>query len=176
MCTTSFPSSTSHSGLLRLPLAVIVTLTLFLGVQPEASAQRGLPDFAELVEDNVATIVNITTEQRVPVRSGSQSRDIEELLRQLRPEGQGNGPGPDVPSRPRGGVGSGFIISNDGYIITNHHVVNNADRITVTLTDRREYQALIIGSDELSDVALIKIDASGLRAVRFGDSERVRVG
>jgi serine protease Do len=176
MCTTSFFSSRSHSGLLRLPMAAIVCVSLMLGAQSDAVAQRGLPDFAELVEDNVASIVNITTEQRVPVRSGSQSSDIEELLRQLRPEGQGNSPAPEVPTRPRGGVGSGFIISSDGYIITNHHVVHNADRITVTLTDRREYQARIIGSDELSDVALIKIDASGFKAVRFGDSERVRVG
>jgi serine protease Do len=139
-----------------------------------ALAQRGLPDFADLVEANAATIVNITTVQRAPVRSSNQQSDIEELLRQLRPDGLPLDP--DVQTRPRGGVGSGFIMSNDGYIITNHHVVANADTITVTLTDRREFSAEIIGSDELSDVALIKIETTGLRTVKFGDSERVRVG
>jgi serine protease Do len=156
-------------------LAVVtVTILTVFSLPPQASAQGGLPDFAGLVEANAAAIVNITTEQQVPVRTGSQPRDIEELLRQLQPEGVPERP--DLPTRPRGGVGSGFIMSNDGYIITNHHVVANADRITVTLTDRREYSATVIGSDELSDVALIKIDATGLHSVKFGDSERVRVG
>lgn len=167
--------SSSCSSARRMP-GVMVCLTLMLLWQPAVHAQRGLPDFADLVEDNAATIVNITTEQRVPVRSGAQSRDIEELLRQLRPDIQAVPEDPETPTRPRGGVGSGFIISSDGYIITNHHVVANADRITVTLTDRREFMARVIGSDELSDVALIKIDAADLRAVRFGDSEKVRVG
>lgn len=151
-----------------------LAFTALLSASPQALAQRGLPDFADLVEANAATIVNITTEQQVPVRSGNQPRDIEELLRQLQPDGSLEAP--DLQTRPRGGVGSGFIMSSDGYIITNHHVVANADRITVTLTDRREYTAEIIGSDELSDVALIKIDASGLKSVEFGDSEQVRVG
>jgi len=175
MSTTAFFYHSRNS--LRLPVASAF-LALLLVCQPEAQAQRGrtsLPDFAGLVEDNVATIVNITTEQRVPVRSSARSRDIEELLRQLQPDLQVPAE-PETPTRPRGGVGSGFIISSDGYIITNHHVVNNADRITVTLSDRREYQAAIVGSDEMSDVALIKIDANGLKSVRFGDSERVRVG
>jgi len=149
-----------------------VLLSLFTPTQ--ALAQRGLPDFADLVEDNAATIVNITTVQRVPVRTSTPQSDIEELLRQLRPDGLPLDP--DAQTRPRGGVGSGFIMSSDGYIITNHHVVANADSITVTLTDRREFSADIIGSDELSDVALIKIDATGLRTVKFGDSEQVRVG
>ena len=154
----------------RIVAAALISLSIFLVVPSTAEAQRGLPDFADLVEANAATIVNITTVQRVPVRSGSQQAEIEELLRQLRPTD------PDAQTRPRGGVGSGFIMSNDGYIITNHHVVANADTITVTLTDRREFPAQVIGSDELSDVALIKIEASGLRPVKFGDSEEVRVG
>lgn len=156
-------------------LAIVTVMALsVVTVSPEAAAQGRLPDFAELVEANASAIVNITTEQQIPVRSGSQPRDIEELLRQLQPDGMLDDP--DMQTRPRGGVGSGFIMSSDGFIITNHHVVANADRITVTLTDRREYSADIIGSDELSDVALIKIDAIGLRPVKFGDSERVRVG
>ncbi|ALO46251.1 Do family serine endopeptidase [Pseudohongiella spirulinae] len=141
-----------------------------------AVAQSGLPDFVSLVEANSPSIVNITTRQEVPVRNSSRQRDIEELLRQLQPDGESAEIPELPPTRPRGGVGSGFIISDDGYIITNHHVVANADRITVTLTDRREYIADIIGSDELSDVALIRIDATGLNPVIFGDSEQVRVG
>lgn len=139
-----------------------------------ASAQ-GLPDFVSLVDANAPTIVNITTRQQVPVRARSgQQRELEELLRQLQPDREE--PLPELPTRPRGGVGSGFIVSSDGYIITNHHVVTNADRITVTLTDRREFLAEVVGSDELSDVALLKIDATDLPQVRFGDSEQVRVG
>jgi serine protease Do len=155
-----------RAGLLVFCCALLLT-------PGQTLAQVVLPDFAALVEENTPAIVNITTRQQVPVRPQSQQRDIEELLRQLRPDDEL----PELPqTRPRGGVGSGFIISSDGFIITNHHVVASAERITVTLTDRREYLAEIIGSDELSDVALIKIDAQDLRSVRFGDSERVRVG
>lgn len=157
----------------RLSTFLIWVLLSYITTTP-ALAQRGLPDFADLVEANAATIVNITTVQRAPVRSSNQQSDIEELLRQLRPDGLPLDP--DAQTRPRGGVGSGFIMSSDGYIITNHHVVANADTITVTLTDRREFSAEIIGSDELSDVALIKIETTGLRTVKFGDSEQVRVG
>ena len=153
-----------------------LTVLFVMLLNGSAQAQNGLPDFASLVEQNSPAIVNITTRQQVPVRDGSRQNDLEELLRQLQPEGEI----PDIPDlpdmRPRGGVGSGFIISEDGYIITNHHVVANADRITVTMTDRREYIADVVGSDELSDVALIKVDASGLHSVVFGDSEQVRVG
>lgn len=154
----------------------IKSFVLLFALAFSLQAKANLPDFAGLVEQNAPSIVNITTRQQVPARSGSQQRDLEELLRQLRPDGAIPIDPDDVPTRPRGGVGSGFIMSSDGYIITNHHVVANADRITVTLTDRREYTAEIIGTDELSDVALIKIDATGLAAVRFGNSEQVRVG
>lgn len=149
---------------------------LFMTATMSLQASANLPDFATLVAENSVSIVNITTRQQAPQRSGAEQRDLEELLRQLRPDGVPPIDPDSVPGRPRGGVGSGFVMSSDGYIITNHHVVANADSITVTLTDRREYTAEIIGTDELSDVALIKIDAQGLRAVSFGDSEEVRVG
>jgi serine protease Do len=140
-----------------------------------AQSASALPDFATLVESNAPAIVNITTMQRARPTGGSRS-DIEELLRRLSP-GEQIPPGlQDIPSRPRGGVGSGFIISEDGYVITNHHVVNNADQITVTLNDRRVFNAQVIGTDELSDVALLKLDATDLPFVIFGDSEAVRVG
>src|SRR5690606_11880517 len=124
---------------------------------------------------NGPAIVNIATLQRQTPRSSS-SDEIEELLRRLNPN-QALPPGyQERRSRPRGGVGSGFIISEDGYLITNHHVVFGADQITVTLNDRRVFPATVIGTDELSDMALLKIEAQGLPAVTFGDSEAVKVG
>ncbi|MEX0738008.1 MAG: Do family serine endopeptidase [Pseudohongiella sp.] len=155
---------------------LLMMSVLLLSATLSLQVSANLPDFAELVEENSVSIVNITTRQQVPARSGAEQRDLEELLRQLRPDGIPDLEPESVPGRPRSGVGSGFVMSSDGFIITNHHVVANADSITVTLTDRREFTADIIGTDELSDIALIKIDAEGLRAVRFGDSEGVRVG
>lgn len=153
----------------------MIFLMAFLAVQSFVLQAAELPDFAELVERNGPAIVNIATMQQA--RVGSEARgDIEELLRRLSPDEPLPPELEERQSRPRGGVGSGFIISADGYVITNHHVVNDADQITVTLNDRRVYQARIIGTDELSDVALIKIDAENLPTVEFGDSEAVRVG
>jgi S1-C subfamily serine protease len=86
-----------------------------------------------------------------------------------RPAGQ---PGPLRPS----GVGSGIIVSPDGYILTNNHVVDQADKVTVELADRRQFEAKVIGTDAPSDVAVIKIEAGDLPTVPFGDSEKVEVG
>lgn len=153
-----------------------VALTLVLGTASITSLTAAeLPDFVTLVENNGPAIVNISTVQRVNRRSG-QGGDLEELLRRLSPEDRSQLNIEEEPQRQRGGVGSGFIISEDGYVITNHHVVFNADSITVTLNDRREFSAEIIGTDELSDMALLKIDAGDLPRVEFGDSEQVKVG
>ncbi len=151
---------------------LLVVLTLVPGMLARAAE---LPDFASLVERNGPAIVNIATMQQAPA-ADSQRSDIEELLRRLSPDEPLPPELEERRSRPRGGVGSGFIISEDGYVITNHHVVNGADQITVTLNDRRVFQARIIGTDELSDVALLKIEAEDLPTVEFGDSEAVRVG
>lgn len=156
-------------------------LSLLLLATPALAADGPLPDFASLVEQNASAIVNITTEQPVDARSGTGN--LEDLLRQLQPE-DFNGPDDDSADeqddeparRRRGGVGSGFVISEDGYIITNHHVIASAERIIVTLNDNREFDATIVGSDELADMALLRIDAENLDAVRFGDSEDLRVG
>lgn len=156
-------------------------LFLLIVATPSLAADGSLPDFASLVERNASSIVNISTEQPVNLRAGAD--DLDDLLRQLQPE---DVPGPDDDGarqgeeeparRRRGGVGSGFIISPDGYIVTNHHVVASAERIIVTLNDNREFDAVIVGSDELADMALLRIDASDLDAVRFGDSDGLRVG
>tara|TARA_B100000929_G_C15483819_1_gene412106 strand:- start:248 stop:1615 length:1368 start_codon:yes stop_codon:yes gene_type:complete len=143
---------------------------------PIANAQE-LPDFAELVEINAPTIVEIATSRQVEARSPVEDRELNELLRRLNP-GQEPELNPEsIPElRQRGAVGSGFLISADGYIITNNHVVAAADEIRVTLNDRRVFDAEIIGLDEPSDLALLKIGANDLPSVQFGDSDRLRVG
>ncbi|MBL4820025.1 MAG: Do family serine endopeptidase [Gammaproteobacteria bacterium] len=154
-------------------------LLLSIAVSGYSYGAAGLPDFADLVEKNAATIVEISAIRMVASRSYLSEKDLEEFLRRrLNPEEMPDlDPKPEEPQlSPRGGVGSGFIMSSDGFIITNHHVVAGAEEITVHLTDRREFRAEIIGLDEPSDLALIKIDADGLPFVKMGDSDSLRVG
>ena len=153
-------------------------LLLMLGLGAAASnAQTMLPSFADLVEHSAPAIVEISTIRNVEARSPTIDREIEELLRQLNP-----GDTPDfniegIPQqRRRGAVGSGFLISADGYVLTNNHVVAGADEIVVHLNDRRVFDAEVIGLDEPSDLALLKLAASDLPYVEFGDSDAVRVG
>ncbi len=135
-----------------------------------------LPDFTDLVEKQGPTVVNISTTQTVRGPLGvpqvPQLREDDpfyEFFRRFIPN-----PGPrEFQSN---SLGSGFIISSDGYIMTNAHVVEAADEITVKLNDKREFKAKVIGSDRRTDMALIKIDASGLPAVKFGDPGRLKVG
>ncbi|HUG45437.1 MAG TPA: Do family serine endopeptidase [Sphingomicrobium sp.] len=141
-------------------------------------APGGAPlSFAELAERLQPAVVNISTKQRVAVRQPADP--LEELFRQFgAPIPERGGP----QSRDTGSVGSGFIISPDGYIVTNNHLIQGAsgtgtvDEVTVTLTNRREYPARIIGRDQLADLALLKIDAKDLPFVRWGDSTHARVG
>ncbi len=167
--------------------------------QTAAAPPRGAPQtFAELSARLQPAVVNISTKQRVPVRAQS-SDPFEEFFRRfggpggpqgqqgpgLRGPGQGQGQaGPGQPGRTReaGSLGSGFIISPDGYVVTNNHLIQGAggtgtvDTVIVTMTNRREYTARIIGRDQASDLALLKIDAQNLPYVNFGDSQRARVG
>jgi serine protease Do len=145
---------------------------------PAVVAPGGAPlSFAQLAERLQPAVVNISTRQRVAVRQ--QSDPLEELFRQFgAPIPERGGPR----SRDTGSVGSGFIISADGYIVTNNHLIQGAggtgtvDEVTVTLTDRREFPARIIGRDQLADLALLKIEARNLPSVRWGDSTHARVG
>src|SRR6266446_5576459 len=141
---------------------------------------RELPDFTELAERQGPTVVNISTTQARERRAGPQIPNIEEddplydFFRRFVPRQPGPGQGPrEFESR---SLGSGFIISTDGYILTNAHVVDSADEITVRLTDKRDFKARVIGADRRTDLALIKIEATGLPAVRMGDPNRLRVG
>lgn len=156
---------------------------LAAGLAPAPS--RMLPDFTELVEQVGPSVVNIRTLEKVSAPSANGVPGEAEMLEFFRRFGL---PIPNLPrqsprqnrpqqeeEQPRG-VGSGFILSTDGYIMTNAHVVEDADEVIVTLTDKREFKARIIGADKRSDVAVVKIDATGLPAVKLGDVSRLKVG
>jgi serine protease Do len=152
-----------------------------------ANAQgRSLPDFTELVEQVGPSVVNIRTIERLaarPGQDGGPDEDVQELLRRFFgdriPQIPKSTPKPKSPKSedelPRG-VGSGFILSADGLIMTNAHVVEGADEMLVTLTDKREFKAKLIGADRRSDIAVLKIAATGLPAVKIGDSGKLKVG
>jgi serine protease Do len=145
---------------------------------------RELPDFTRLVEEQGNAVVNISTTQAVrrpgpgavPQVPGIEDEEMLEFFRRFipRPPGPGQGPGPGRPESRS--LGSGFIISPDGYILTNAHVVEGADEINVKLTDKRDFKAKVIGADRRTDVALIKIEGTGLPVVKFGDPNKLKVG
>ena len=155
--------------------SLVAVLIVLLSMGKISAAE--LPSFADLVEQNAPTIVEIQTSRSVAARAPIGDQELEDLLRRLNP-----GEEPDlniegIPEmRQRGAVGSGFIISEDGYVITNNHVVAGADEIQVHLNDRRVFDAEIIGLDEPSDLALLKVSAGDLPYVSFGDSDSIRVG
>ncbi|SDE47757.1 serine protease Do [Massilia sp. PDC64] len=147
-----------------------------------APTVTGLPDFADLVDKVGPAVVNIRTTERIRLDQGGPDEEMQEFLRrffggQMVPRGRrGNPAEQPQEERVQRGVGSGFIISDDGYVLTNAHVVEGADEVVVTLTDRREFKAKVLGSDARSDVALLKVDARNLPNVRIGDSNKIRVG
>ena len=150
-----------------------------------AQATVQLPDFSELAERVGPSVVNIRTTERARNRSGSSSEadpNIEEFFRRFgiplpnRPGPRGNQPDEDSATPQQRGVGSGFILTSDGFVLTNAHVVDGADEVIVTLTDKRELKAKIVGADARTDVAVVKIDATGLPAVKIGNVEKLRVG
>jgi serine protease Do len=150
---------------------VLLSLYLLLGLGVSSWA-RELPDFADLVDKHGTEVVNIsTTSTPKPGASPNVPEDdpMFEFFRRFIPQ-----------PMPRGeeghSLGSGFVVSPDGYILTNAHVVAAGDEITVTFNDKRELKAKVIGADRRTDVALIKVEASGLQAVKFGDISKMRVG
>jgi serine protease Do len=153
--------------------------------QAPAAAVRGLPDFTDLVEQVGPSVVNIRTLEKARPSTpgaGGPDEEMQELFRRFfgvpMPNAPRQGPRqnrPEQEAQPRG-VGSGFILSADGYIMTNAHVVDGADEVMVTLTDKREFKARIVGADKRTDVAVVKIQATGLPAVKVGDVSRLRVG
>ncbi len=151
-------------------------------VQAPDTAVRGLPDFTGLVETVGPAVVNIRTNVKSKAVGADVSLQqlIEEYIRRhggRGGRGGGSGGDPDDEDQPEQGyIGSGFMLSPDGYVMTNAHVVEGADEVTVTLTDKREFKAKIIGSDQRTDVALLKIDATGLPFVKIGNVDRLKVG
>lgn len=156
--------------------ARLVVLALLLVASPLLSAQA-LPDFTRLVEENAPAIVNISTTKVLSPEEAREQQSFEELLRYFYGDEH---PALPIPEQPPGGqrasMGSGFVISDDGYLVTNHHVVSEADEILVTLSDQREFRAQLIGSDERSDLALLKIEASGLPVVKMAAEDDLKVG
>src|SRR5437868_626356 len=140
---------------------------------------RGLPDFSQLVDRYGPAVVNVeVVEKAQPAAGGppglSPNDPFYDFFRRFGVPGPEQGPRAHQP--PARGAGSGFIINSDGYILTNTHVVANADEVTVRLTDRREFPAKVIGADERTDVAVIKISASNLPIVKLGDPSRIKPG
>jgi len=157
-----------------------------------ASSVQTLPDFADLVEKYGPAVVNINTQTRTPraaMPGLSEDDPFYEFFRRFMPPDQQRNPRGDRGDRsdrgekgtPRGplrpfGLGSGFIVSQDGFIVTNAHVVENAEEITVRLTDKRELKAKVVGADLRSDIAVLKVDATNLPVVKIGDTSKLRVG
>ncbi len=138
-----------------------------------ANAQsRELPDFTDLVDKQGAAVVNISTTQTVKTQAntppGSEDDPFQDFFRRFGP--------PQPREYEARSLGSGFILSVDGYILTNSHVVETGDDVTVRLTDKREFKAKVIGADKRSDVALLKIEATNLPVVNVGDPNRLKVG
>ena len=168
------------SGLLAFGSALAL-----LPSAPVYAQQRTLPDFTDLVELVGPSVVNIRTLEKVKANDNAGGPD-EEMLEFFKRFGlpmpnaprqapRRNRPPSQDEEQPRG-VGSGFILSSDGMVMTNAHVVDGADEVIVTLTDKREFKARIMGTDKRSDIALLKIEATGLPAVKVGDVSRLKVG
>jgi serine protease Do len=164
-------------------LATCFFLLCFAGGNTLAATMSALPDFTKLVEQNSPAVVNISTSQkgtsgRFRLPPGMEMPDIPEdspfadLFRRFFGEqGEEELPGFDAKS-----LGSGFIISKDGYVLTNNHVVKDADEIIVRLSDRREFVAKLVGTDKRSDVAVLKIEATDLPITRIGSGNKLKVG
>jgi serine protease Do len=185
--------------------AVVVACLPFAPHAASAAPAANLPDFTDLVDKVGPAVVNIRTTTRVSntpsqrgLPPGADDGDMADFFRRFfgiplpqapntpnspnSPKGQrgDRGGSPDTPenadTEQSSGVGSGFILSQDGYVMTNAHVIDDADNIYVTLTDKREFKAKLIGADDRTDVAVVKISAANLPTVTVGDSNKVRVG
>lgn len=171
-------------GALTLAAALLLAGgAALLPATPAMAQARVLPDFTDLVDQVGPSVVNIRTLEKVSSDSDGPDADMQEFFRRFfgvpmpgtpRRAPRPNGGQPDE-EQPRG-VGSGFILTPDGYIMTNAHVIDGADEVMVTLTDKREFKAKIVGADKRTDIAVVKINATGLPAVKIGDVSRLKVG
>lgn len=171
------------AGTILLPTAINAVPAAYA-----APSVAGLPDFSDLVERTGGAVVNIRTTERVkPGQQGMMTPEEEEMQEFFRrffgvpmprpqPSPRGRRPGPQQEEEVPRGVGSGFIISADGFVLTNAHVVEGADEVYVTLTDKREFKAKIIGVDKRTDVAVVKVDGNNMPRLTIGDPNKLRVG
>ncbi len=172
-----------------LAVAVVAIAAATGWPQPSHAQTVTLPDFSEIAERLSPTVVNIRTVERRGGAAGSPGEvdpNIEEFFRRFgipmpnrpdrNPAPNPRGPGGGDEDQRQRGVGSGFILTADGFIMTNAHVIDGADEVIVTLTDKRELKARIIGADRRTDVAVVKIEATGLPFVKIGDVNRLKVG
>ncbi|MEP6943133.1 MAG: DegQ family serine endoprotease [Betaproteobacteria bacterium] len=157
---------------------MLAALSSFACFAQAATAQSGrLPDFTELYEQQGAAVVSIDVtqkaKQRPPMPELSEDDPFYEFFRRF---GQIPRGGPRQRDLEQQATGSGFILSSDGYVLTNGHVVDDASEVSVKLSDKREYKARVVGTDRRTDVALLKIEATGLQKVTIGDPEKLKVG
>jgi len=178
------PLGPKHSKL-KAVKAGVALICLALGTLVSSVSAAQLPDFTSLVKNNEAAVVNISTTSEPKRRPSSPGRPggndrLEEFYKFFGPPG-----GPNGPNSPRGGpprnpnrsLGSGFIIAADGYVLTNNHVVEDADEIIVRTSDRREYEATLVGADPRSDLALLKIESKDdFPILKMGNFDDVEVG
>ena len=163
---------------IKKQLSLLTVLFAWLMLSINVHARSGLPEFTDLVAENGAAVVNISTTKNLKKTDMPQLPEGMDI-----PEGVPFNDlfkhffGPRrMPERESHSLGSGFVLSSDGYILTNHHVIKDADEVIVRFSDRTELEAKILGSDERSDVALLKVEATGLTAVKLGDSTKLKVG
>ncbi|MEL0102172.1 MAG: DegQ family serine endoprotease [Gammaproteobacteria bacterium] len=160
--------------IIQVSILFIFTLNL------SSANNSNLPDFTKLVDNNSASIVNISTVRKSQTKSANSNPqlpndELNEFLKKFFGDKGFDDPDKRIPRKSQS-MGSGFIYSSDGYIITNHHVIADADQIIVKLNDKRELDAKLIGSDPSSDIALLKIKAKNLKPVKVGNSENLKVG
>ncbi|MEZ5585426.1 MAG: trypsin-like peptidase domain-containing protein [Candidatus Competibacteraceae bacterium] len=162
--TIPFPLTVWRLGGITLLLCSLLTAQVLAAV---------LPDFTQLIAQNKDAVVSINATRKSGggMDSFPGNPDVPDLFKRFFEQF------PDRPSVPNArSAGSGFIISADGYVLTNAHVVADTEQVTVTLSDRREFPAKLIGADENTDLALLKVNASGLPTVKLGDSDQLKVG
>ncbi|MFY0664758.1 MAG: Do family serine endopeptidase [Natronospirillum sp.] len=161
-------------------LSMFMLSILFVVAQSSSAQTITLPDFVTLAEDYSPSVVRIEAEGEPNRRQQQQmeqwQQQMPEMFRYFFGDQMPNQPNQPPQPQPRRSQGSGFIISSDGYVVTNHHVIAGANSVRVRLDDQRSFAAEVIGTDEQSDLALLKVEATNLPSLSFGDSDSLRVG